>query len=92
MKIQRWVEPRALEKQVFIGNLPHAATVGELIQALSEVGSVKSITICRRGKREDLRAFAFIEMSSVEEAQRVVQEYDRGEMHGNELQVAPARS
>ena len=91
MEIQRWVEPSTLEKQVFIGNLSPVATVDELIQALNEVGSVKSVTLYRRGKKDDVRAFAFVEMSSADEARRVIEEYDQGEMHGKELKLSPAR-
>jgi RNA recognition motif-containing protein len=92
MEIQRWIEPETLRRQVFIGNLPACATATELIEALNEVGSVKSVTIYRRGKQDDPYAFAFIEMSSPEEAQRVIQEFDRGEMHGKELHISAARS
>jgi peptidyl-prolyl isomerase E (cyclophilin E) len=92
MEIQRWIDPTYLKNQVFIGNLPIDATPEEIVQALSEVGSVRSITVYRRGRNNTHHAFAFIEMNGPDEALKVIEEFDRGEMRGKELRISPVRA
>jgi RNA recognition motif-containing protein len=64
--------------KVFVGNLPHDATEGDLSEKLNQYGHVESVSIVhdRRGRS---RCFGFAEIKDAEEAIPKMQEVAMGD-------------
>src|ERR1700731_4789838 len=71
-------------RRLYVGNLPHTTGEAELQELFSKAGTVESVRVMRDAATGRARGFAFVEMSTDEEAQHAASEF-------NELQRA-ARS
>lgn len=73
--------------KLFIANLAWAATEADLTNLLSEYGEVQLIKIPKDFNSGRSRGYAFVEMSSVDEAIKVVTEMDGQLFHGRPLAI-----
>ncbi len=77
--------------RLYVGNLPFEATEEDIISLLSRAGSVKSCELIMDKFSNRSRGFAFVEMSSQEEADRVVQQFNGQDFQGRKLMVNEAK-
>lgn len=78
--------------RLFVGNIPYTTTEQDLRDLFGrsggQVGSAKVITDLDTGRS---RGYAFIEMASSEEAEKVIRELNNYNLNGRTLVVAEAR-
>jgi len=83
--------PVIQNKRVFVGNLHSSTTEGDLIKVFSKFGTVTDVNYMwhkfgpQRGKP---KGFAFVGMSSTEEADLVISRLDGVELKGRRLSVS----
>jgi RNA recognition motif-containing protein len=76
---------------LYVGNLPYEVGETELQALFARTGSVESVTVMRDQATGRARGFAFVEMSSDEEAQNAIRELNATELGGRSLTVNEAR-
>ena len=78
-------------RKVFVGNLPFSMGEAELRDLFAQRGGVESVTVMRDLQTGRSRGFAFVEMSSDEDAQKAITELNAYSMDGRNLTVNEAR-
>lgn len=76
---------------MFVGNLPWAAAEGDLESLFSQVGRVETVHVMRDKFTGRARGFAFVTMSSSEEAEEAVRRFEGQSFMGRPLKVNIAR-
>jgi RNA recognition motif-containing protein len=74
-----------------VGNLPYETGEAELQELFSRAGSVDSVKVMRDMATGRARGFAFVEMSTDDEAQKAITELNNFEVGGRGLTVNEAR-
>lgn len=83
--------PNEPNPRIFVGGLAWAATDEDLKEAFSACGEVISANVVRYPDTGRSKGFAFIEFSSVEEAQKAKDELDGKEIAGRAIKIDFAR-
>ena len=78
-------------RRLYVGNLPYTTGEAELQEIFSKVGTVESVRVMRDAATGRARGFAFVEMSTDEEAQKAASELNQFQMGGRALTVNEAR-
>jgi RNA recognition motif-containing protein len=78
-------------RRLYVGNLPYSATEEQLTELFGRAGKVDSVRVMRDMATGRARGFAFVEMSTDEEAQRAISEFHEHQMEGRALVVNEAR-
>src|SRR6267143_788530 len=78
-------------RRLYVGNLPYSAGEAELQELFSKAGTVESVRVMRDAATGRARGFAFVEMSTDEEAQKAASEFNQFQMGGRSLTVNEAR-
>jgi RNA recognition motif-containing protein len=78
-------------KRLYVGNLPYSASEDQLTEMFSRVGKVDNVRVMRDIATGRARGFAFVEMSSDDEAQKAISEFHEKQMEGRALVVNEAR-
>ncbi|HXE80728.1 MAG TPA: RNA-binding protein [Vicinamibacterales bacterium] len=78
-------------RRLYVGNLPYKATDEDLTALFSQAGSVDSVRVMRDMATGRARGFAFVEMSSEEDAQKAIAQFHEYQMDGRALVVNEAR-
>jgi cold-inducible RNA-binding protein len=78
-------------RRLYVGNIPYTAGEQELQELFSRAGKVESVRVMRDAQTGRARGFAFVEMSTDEEAQRAATEFNQYQMGGRPLTVNEAR-
>src|SRR5262252_734823 len=78
-------------RRLYIGNLSYNTTEMELREAFGQVGSVADVKIVMDRDTGRPRGFAFVEMSSDQEAQQAIQQLNGRELDGRALNVNEAQ-
>jgi RNA recognition motif-containing protein len=78
-------------KKLYVGNLPFSATEDLLIDKFSDCGTVDSAKIIMDRDTGRSKGFAFVEMSSDDEAQSAIQKYDGSDFGGRPMKVNEAK-
>ena len=77
---------------IYVGNMPYAATETHLEELFQEYGPVATVTIIRdRDNNNRSKGFGFVEMENQEGGARAIEALDGQEMMGRTLKVNPAR-
>jgi RNA recognition motif-containing protein len=76
-----------MSNRLFVGNLPFHATEDLLSQRFAQFGSVRSVTVVTERETGRSRGFAFVEMESLESAQKAIAELDGKDFEGRPLRV-----
>lgn len=84
-------------RKLYVGNLPYETGETELQELFSRAGNVDSVRVMRDQATGRARGFAFVEMSSDDEAQKAINELNDFQLGGrgltvNEARPMPARS
>ena len=77
--------------KLFVGNIPFSSTEDSLRDLFSQVGEVIEVAMMNDRETGRPRGFAFVTMSSSEEAERAIQEIHGKDLDGRELSVNEAR-
>jgi cold-inducible RNA-binding protein len=80
-----------MSRKLYVGNLPYEVGEADLQQLFAQAGSVESVTVMRDQMTGRARGFAFVEMSSDEEAQKAISALNAREFGGRNLTVNEAR-
>jgi RNA recognition motif-containing protein len=74
-----------------VGNLPYETGEAELQELFGRAGTVDTVKVMRDMATGRARGFAFVEMSTEEEAQKAITELNAHEIGGRALTVNEAR-
>jgi RNA recognition motif-containing protein len=78
-------------RRLYVGNLPYSAGETELQDLFGQAGTVESVRVMRDAATGRARGFAFVEMSTDDEAQKAAAELNGFSMGGRALTVNEAR-
>jgi RNA recognition motif-containing protein len=78
-------------RKLYVGNLPYETTETDLQDLFARAGNVDSVRVMRDQATGRARGFAFVEMSSDEEAQKAITELNDFQLGGRGLSVNEAR-
>jgi RNA recognition motif-containing protein len=90
--------PRKPEKvevtssRIYVGNLSFDATESDLQELFSGVGLVQNVEIVCKRETQQSKGFGFVQMQTIEEAKRAVDELHDKEYMGRKLVVSGAKS
>jgi len=77
--------------KIYIGNMSYDTTEEQLRQAFESYGEIRDVNIVMDRDTGRPRGFAFVEMSSKEEAQAAISGMNGQELNGRALNVNEAR-
>ena len=78
-------------RRLYVGNLPYSTNEDQLNDLFSQAGKVENVKVMRDMATGRARGFAFVEMSSDDEAQRAVSSFNEYKLEGRALVVNEAR-
>ena len=64
--------PDSMGTRLYVGNLPYSSTEDQLTDLFSQAGKVENVRVMRDMATGRARGFAFVEMSSDDEAQKAI--------------------
>ena len=80
-----------MSKKLYVGNLAFQTTSQELQQLFGQAGTVHSASVVEDRDTGRSRGFAFVEMSSEEEANSAIEQFNGKELSGRALTVNEAK-
>ena len=80
-----------MSRKLYVGNLPYETGEAELQTLFAQAGTVESVKVMRDMATGRARGFAFVEMSTDEEAQRAISDLNAYQLGGRGLTVNEAR-
>lgn len=78
-------------RRLYVGNLPYSSTEEQLTELFSQAGTVDNVRVMRDMATGRARGFAFVEMSSDDEAQKAITSFNEYQLDGRPLVVNEAR-
>jgi hypothetical protein len=78
--------------KLYVGNLSFDATESDLFELFNGVGQVKNAEVVSHKYTQRSKGFAFVQMTTIEEARRAVQELHDKEFLGRKLVVSGAKT
>src|ERR1700737_124140 len=78
-------------RRLYVGNLPYTTGEADLQELFSRAGTVESVRVMRDMATGRARGFAFVEMTTDEEAQKAITELNEFQLGGRSLTVNEAR-
>jgi RNA recognition motif-containing protein len=80
-----------MSRKLYVGNLPYETGETELQELFGRAGTVETVKVMRDMATGRARGFAFVEMSTDEEAQKAINELNEYQLGGRGLTVNEAR-
>lgn len=77
--------------RLFVGNLPYSATSAQLEELFSQVGKISSLNLITDKFSGQSKGFAFVEMTTDEEAQNAIKKFNNFELDNRKIVVNEAR-
>ena len=81
-----------MSMKLYVGNLSFQTSSDELQQLFSQAGTVQSVNVIEDRDTGRSRGFAFVEMSSKEEGNAAIQQFNGHEVGGRALNVNEAKA
>lgn len=78
-------------RRLYVGNLPYDTGETSLQELFARAGTVETVKVMRDMATGRARGFAFVEMSTDEEAQKAITELHEHQLEGRALTVNEAR-
>jgi RNA recognition motif-containing protein len=80
-----------MSKKLYVGNLAFQTTSQDLQELFAQAGTVESASVIEDRDTGQSKGFAFVEMSTEEEAAAAIQQFNGKEVAGRALKVNEAR-
>ena len=80
-----------MSTKLYVGNLAFQTTSQELQQLFAQAGTVESASVVEDRDTGRSRGFAFVEMSTQEEANSAIEQFNGKEVGGRSLKVNEAK-
>ena len=80
-----------MSRKLYVGNLSYQTEAAELQQLFEEAGTVEAVKVMKDMATGRSRGFAFVEMSTDEEAAKAIAELNARQFEGRNLTVNEAR-
>ena len=80
-----------MSTKLYVGNLSFGITGDDLQEHFAQAGTVESVKIIEDRETGRSRGFGFVEMSSSEEAQAAIEQFNGQDFEGRNLVVNEAR-
>ena len=80
-----------MSTKLYVGNLAFQTTSQDLQELFSQAGTVQSASVMEDRETGRSRGFAFVEMSSEDEATSAIQQFNGKEVSGRALKVNEAK-
>ena len=80
-----------ISERLYVGNLSYDASESDLFELFNGVGGVRNAEVVVNNRTQRSKGFAFVTMSSVEEARRAVIELHGKDFMGRPLQLSGAK-
>ncbi len=80
-----------MAKRLFIGNLPYSVTSAQLEELFSQVGKISSLNLITDKFSGQSKGFAFLEMTTDDEANEAIKKFNGHEVDGRKMVVNEAR-
>ena len=80
-----------MSMKLYVGNLSFQTTHDDLQQLFAQAGTVESVNVIEDRETGRSRGFAFVEMSSTEEGNAAIQQFNGHEVGGRALNVNEAK-
>jgi cold-inducible RNA-binding protein len=80
-----------MSMKLYVGNLSFQTSSDDLNQLFAQAGTVESAAVVEDRETGRSRGFGFVEMSSKEEAQKAIEQFNGKEMNGRNLNVNEAK-
>ena len=80
-----------MSKKLYVGNLAFQTTSQDLQELFAQAGTVESASVIEDRDTGQSKGFAFVEMSTEEEAASAIQQFNGREVAGRALKVNEAR-
>jgi cold-inducible RNA-binding protein len=80
-----------MARKLYVGNLPYETGEQDLQELFASAGSVEKVNVMRDMATGRARGFAFVEMASDEDAQKVITAFNNYKLGGRSLTVNEAR-
>jgi RNA recognition motif-containing protein len=78
-------------RKLFVGNISFETTDADLREAFSRVGTIESASVVMDRATGRSRGFAFVEMSTEDEARQAIAALNGTELRGRSINVSEAR-
>ncbi len=78
-------------RKLYVGNIPYETSEVDLQDLFAQAGTVESVKVMRDMATGRARGFAFVEMSTDEEAQKAITQLNEYQLGGRGLTVNEAR-
>jgi len=78
-------------RRLYVGNLPYETGEQDLQELFGQAGTVESVNVMRDMATGRARGFAFVEMSTEEDAAKAITELNEHQFNGRNLTVNEAR-
>src|SRR5437660_10120466 len=78
-------------RKLYVGNFPYETGEAELQDLFARAGTVATVKVMRDMATGRARGFAFVEMSTEDEAQKAIAELNEYQLGGRSLSVNEAR-
>ncbi|KHD87412.1 MAG: RNA-binding protein [Bdellovibrio sp. ArHS] len=78
-------------RKLYVGNLSFTVDSEQLSSMFAEIGSVSSVNVLTDRETGRSKGFAFVEMSSEDDAQQAIQKLNGIALSGRAMSVAEAR-
>jgi cold-inducible RNA-binding protein len=80
-----------MAQKLFVGGLSYSTSNDRLREVFSEAGQVESAVVVTDRDTGRSRGFGFVEMATVEEAEKAISRFNGQELDGRRLQVEKAK-
>lgn len=80
-----------MNPKLYVGNIPYQTTADDLKDHFSKAGTVISSTVITDKRTGRSKGFAFVEMSTPEEAQKAIELFNKQDFGGRSIIVNEAR-
>ena len=80
-----------MSMKLYVGNLSFQTSSADLNSLFAQAGTVESASVVEDRETGRSRGFGFVEMSSKEEAQKAIEQFNGKEVNGRNLNVNEAK-
>jgi RNA recognition motif-containing protein len=80
-----------MSKKLYVGNLPYSTTEQSLADTFSECGTVETAKLIMDRDSGRSKGFAFVEMSTDDEANRSIDRFNGAQWEGRAINVSEAK-